>query len=187
MNYVINRRLTLYTSSILSAENRSLLWFGRKSGLECTKYCISPTFRGRDPFGLPLPMGEFIPPLPSASIPPSIYTTFYRPLEASCSLLFVRGRLLYSLLKPTGMSYIQCDILGDVWGFNRYLLIYSYRDLACLLQRRNIYINHFSRKTEMIFTQLIQPWLITNSGQSLILYRKEQYTTRKSLNITDYL
>ena len=85
-----------------------LLWFWRKSILECTEYSISPNFfRGEPLSPLPIVKGYYCLSVtittPQTALPPSSNATamasqcIYKPSQVSCCLLFVRGLLLCSL------------------------------------------------------------------------------------------
>jgi len=63
-----------------------LLWFWWISGLECTKYSMFPTFSEEGPKGPP---------------------------QVSCCLLFVRGCLLYSLLKRLNVPNLSSTAWWD--------------------------------------------------------------------------
>jgi len=87
-----------------------LLQFWRKSGLESTKYSIFPNFFRGDPL-TNLPMDGEGPLLCSCSY-------HHRPPQVRCCLLFVRGHLLYSLLKRLNLLHNQRSAMYVFWWNN---------------------------------------------------------------------
>ena len=88
-----------------------LIWFWQKSGLECTKYSISPhIFRGgllTFPFQWRRATSVSAPPSPppSSNAVAMASQCFYRPPQVSRCLLFVRGCLLHTLLERPGFNF----------------------------------------------------------------------------------